>query len=358
MLYRAIPKRGPGGGGGSSVVRGKTTSWIVVGTTAFLVLCLLLSIDSRLAARLDRDKAAAAAAGKAHVNTSSKPATSSLFALPSISEAKPPQPSPSSKSADAGLAKAASAAKDSKQTSSPLLSSSVYKLLPQSKDQSTWDIYEQTLADFITSSLPEHGGLRRRALAALQREGHRKRSGQRTGDELEGKAIPEIIWQTRPRRQVAPGAGSDNAYDDNDFRGDSFSLLNPTWKRFVLDDDQLEAWVKSQLGEKTSSLYETWHSIRDNGIAKADVFRYLAMALEGGIYSGEFSCRFCNAERSSLSEMQKLTFRISFDISRYRHCLSPTDPRMGHQEFVSRRPIPAHFCLHYQYAQAPDRYRV
>lgn len=314
------------------------TSWIVVCTTAFLVLCLLLSIDSRLAARLDRDAAAAAAHAKAQVKFPSKSATSSLFSLPSHSNSKGKvlEPSPSSPSKESGQAEAAAVVNDPKQTSPQL--SSAYKLLPQSKDQSAWDIYEQTLADFITSSLPEHAGVRRRALAALQREGHRKRSGQRTGDEFEGKAIPEIIWQTRPKRKAvaangglqAGGGSNDYAYDDNDFRGDSFSLLNPTWKRFVLDDDQLEAWVKSQLGEeKSSSLYETWHSIRDNGIAKADVFRYLAMALEGGVYSGESLTRFCRLETTTL---QQLTFLISLDFTRYRYRLPATHFGMGHQK--------------------------
>lgn len=155
-----------------------------------------------------------------------------------------------------------------------------YKLLAQSPDQSAWDIYEQTLADFITSSLPEHGGLRRRALSSLQREGHRKRSGLRTGDDLEGRELPQTIWQTRARRKT----GDD--YDDGDYMGDSFAVLNPAWKRFVLDDDQLEAWVKDQLGDKPSGLYDSWAAVKA-GIAKADFFRYLAMALEGGVYSGE-----------------------------------------------------------------------
>lgn len=86
-------------------------------------------------------------------------------------------------------------------------------------------------------------------------------------------AIPKIIHQTYKNRQLPQEIEPIVA---------QLKALNPTWEyRFYTDDDILD-YIKTHFDERILTAYQKINPVY--GAAKADLFRYLVLYHEGGVY--------------------------------------------------------------------------
>jgi mannosyltransferase OCH1-like enzyme len=90
-------------------------------------------------------------------------------------------------------------------------------------------------------------------------------------DKLHGW-LPKIIHQTYPDRQLP------SCYKQNIFR---IKQLNPGWDYRFYDDEDIKDYIARNFPE----VLDYYHRIdKRYGVAKADLFRYLLIYNEGGIY--------------------------------------------------------------------------
>ncbi len=84
--------------------------------------------------------------------------------------------------------------------------------------------------------------------------------------------IPRIIWQTYCTRELPPQAASCQK---------SWTEHNPGWEYRFLDDDEIDGFVEEHAPRELSLLY---HQL-PLSVMKADVWRYLATYVHGGLYA-------------------------------------------------------------------------
>ncbi|KAJ8905573.1 hypothetical protein NDN08_002080 [Rhodosorus marinus] len=86
------------------------------------------------------------------------------------------------------------------------------------------------------------------------------------------RMIPRVIWQTVKSHEVPK-----LAYD----AGGSWTHLNPTYDRIVLDDSEVLQFVKRFYNETEFDLFKSMPV----GVMKADFFRYMVVYIHGGVYA-------------------------------------------------------------------------
>jgi inositol phosphorylceramide mannosyltransferase catalytic subunit len=90
-----------------------------------------------------------------------------------------------------------------------------------------------------------------------------------------GKSIPKVIHQVYfSKTGRVPAAIRRNI--------DKICRLNPDWDHRLYDDRHMEAFIASVYGERLLSYYKRIH--RSYGASRTDLFRYLLMYKEGGLY--------------------------------------------------------------------------
>jgi hypothetical protein len=80
--------------------------------------------------------------------------------------------------------------------------------------------------------------------------------------DLDTIAVPRIIWQTAKSHHKAPQAGVECF--------DSWTKLNPEYDHFLLDDEEVDQFVKLHFN---ASVLEGFRAM-PLGVMRADVFRY------------------------------------------------------------------------------------
>jgi hypothetical protein len=89
----------------------------------------------------------------------------------------------------------------------------------------------------------------------------------------QGAAIPRIIHQTFPIKTLPPALAAN---------AERLRRDNPGWDYRLYDDADIEALIHVQFGHDMLSLYRRIEP--SYGAARADLFRYLLMYREGGVY--------------------------------------------------------------------------
>jgi len=89
-----------------------------------------------------------------------------------------------------------------------------------------------------------------------------------------GSLIPRLIHQTCPCKECLPVEIQENIRKICD--------LNPSWEYCLYDDDDIEAYILKYYGLEILRVYQKINY--SYGAARADLFRYLLMYAEGGIY--------------------------------------------------------------------------
>uniref|UniRef100_A0A7S3EAM1 Alpha 1,4-glycosyltransferase domain-containing protein n=1 Tax=Rhodosorus marinus TaxID=101924 RepID=A0A7S3EAM1_9RHOD len=95
--------------------------------------------------------------------------------------------------------------------------------------------------------------------------------------------IPKVIWQTVKSHNVPDAAAE---------AGLSWSTLNPTWDRVVLDDAEVLEFVKHLYNETE---YQIFEDIPLGGV-KAEFFRYMVIYQFGGVYADADTTTFKRIE--------------------------------------------------------------
>ncbi|KAJ8905568.1 hypothetical protein NDN08_002075 [Rhodosorus marinus] len=86
------------------------------------------------------------------------------------------------------------------------------------------------------------------------------------------RRIPNVIWQTVKTHEVPRMA----------YRGgNSWTRLNPTYDRIVLDDLEVVEFVERYYNETEVELFKSMPV----GVMKADLFRYMVLYIHGGVYA-------------------------------------------------------------------------
>lgn len=83
--------------------------------------------------------------------------------------------------------------------------------------------------------------------------------------------IPKIIYQTWKTKHLHPQIEKIKQDIQN---------LNPTYKMELFDDDDMDRWIKTNCDKQTRQAYDKLYV----GAAKADLWRYLILYQNGGIY--------------------------------------------------------------------------
>ena len=87
------------------------------------------------------------------------------------------------------------------------------------------------------------------------------------------KPIPRIIWQTAKSHKPAPPASQKII--------NSWKKLNPEWRRHLLDDEELEIFMRTHFN---NTVVESFLNL-PLPVMRADFFRVAVMYYEGGIYA-------------------------------------------------------------------------
>jgi hypothetical protein len=88
-----------------------------------------------------------------------------------------------------------------------------------------------------------------------------------------GDAIPRVIHQVYFTKQLPPEI-RDNV--------DKLRSLNPGWEYKLYDDDHMAQFISSRYGSRVLGYYSRIN--KRYGASRADVFRYLLIYQEGGVY--------------------------------------------------------------------------
>lgn len=123
-----------------------------------------------------------------------------------------------------------------------------------------WSGYEAVLRDFTEQHLGKRiGRWSRKLLRGAGRDVNKHNS------------IPLSIWQT----------GKHKGEQEN-----RFQTLNPSAIYNFLQDEDLERWVAKHF--QGTSLQKVWDNM-ERTVLKADLWRYLTMFIDGGVYSGKYA---------------------------------------------------------------------
>ncbi|KAJ8905567.1 hypothetical protein NDN08_002074 [Rhodosorus marinus] len=95
--------------------------------------------------------------------------------------------------------------------------------------------------------------------------------------------IPKVIWQTVKSHDVPEAAAE---------AGLSWSRLNPTWDRVVLDDAEVLEFVRHFYNETEYKIFQNLPI----GVMKADFFRYMVIYQFGGVYADADTTNFQRIE--------------------------------------------------------------
>lgn len=88
-----------------------------------------------------------------------------------------------------------------------------------------------------------------------------------------GDAIPRRIFQTYPVHRLTPALRANMA---------ALRSANPGWTHQLFDDHDIESFIVDHYGRRVAELYGRIGE--EYGAARADLFRYLLMYREGGVY--------------------------------------------------------------------------
>lgn len=103
--------------------------------------------------------------------------------------------------------------------------------------------------------------------------------------------IPPVLSRLSLRTPLAPLPARPNqilttdkhkSVDELPWEFARWKEIMPDWEIKYFDDDKLEQWVQDMFGG--SRAQEIWKGL-PRAVLKADVFRYMAMLVEGGIYT-------------------------------------------------------------------------
>jgi hypothetical protein len=145
-----------------------------------------------------------------------------------------------------------------------------------------------------------------------------------SGDALQewpqGLRIPQIIHQTFPVKTLPP------ALQEN---VDAMCALNPDWEHRLYDDADVESFIERSYGKSILRLYRQINP--RYGAARADLFRYLLLYKEGGVYLDIKS-----TARSPLSQVLRPDDR--FLISQWPHETGSPFSGWGLDESLSHVP--------------------
>eukprot|EP00189_Rhodosorus_marinus_P004584 CAMPEP_0113956850 /NCGR_PEP_ID=MMETSP0011_2-20120614/2333_1 /TAXON_ID=101924 /ORGANISM="Rhodosorus marinus" /LENGTH=295 /DNA_ID=CAMNT_0000967127 /DNA_START=122 /DNA_END=1009 /DNA_ORIENTATION=- /assembly_acc=CAM_ASM_000156 len=86
------------------------------------------------------------------------------------------------------------------------------------------------------------------------------------------RRIPNVIWQTVKSHRVPRAAYK---------AGNSWTRLNPTYDRIVLDDVEVLEFVEKYYNQTEVELFKSMPV----GVMKADFFRYMVVYIHGGVYA-------------------------------------------------------------------------
>src|SRR4051794_34826120 len=86
-------------------------------------------------------------------------------------------------------------------------------------------------------------------------------------------AIPRVIHQTYPIKKL-PAELNDNI--------SRMMALNPSYRHMLYDDEYITHFIEREYGSRILSMYNLINP--EYGAARADLFRYLLMYKDGGIY--------------------------------------------------------------------------
>ena len=105
--------------------------------------------------------------------------------------------------------------------------------------------------------------------------------------------IPKIIWQTYKTRNLPRPAL---------LCQETWTMKNPDYIYNFYDDDDMESYIREKWNEETYEFFEALPL----GVMKADLWRYLILATEGGIYS-DIDSICCTPIRDWTKEVQITT---------------------------------------------------
>ena len=89
----------------------------------------------------------------------------------------------------------------------------------------------------------------------------------------ETEYLPKLIHQTFPSKSLTP---------ELQLNADALRALNPGWQWRLYDDADIQSFIRTAYGESVLALYEQIDPVY--GAARADLFRYLLLYKEGGVY--------------------------------------------------------------------------
>ena len=92
-------------------------------------------------------------------------------------------------------------------------------------------------------------------------------------DVVPGNAIPRIIHQTFPTRQLPDEIQENNA---------RLKAMNPSWEYRFYEDEDISNFIRQNYNNKVLEYYNRINSAY--GAARADLFRYLVIYKCGGVY--------------------------------------------------------------------------
>ncbi|KAG0149294.1 hypothetical protein CROQUDRAFT_89382 [Cronartium quercuum f. sp. fusiforme G11] len=94
--------------------------------------------------------------------------------------------------------------------------------------------------------------------------------------------ISRVIHQTTREKGFVPGPsrlGEVVIWDPS-----SWQRTNPDWDYHLSADEEEEGWVRETLGEN-SGLIRAWEALGNEPVMRADLWRYLKLAMVGGVYA-------------------------------------------------------------------------
>ena len=93
-------------------------------------------------------------------------------------------------------------------------------------------------------------------------------------ERIDGTVIPKIIHQTLPDKFSMPDLFRENV--------ESLQSMNPGWTHVLYDNQDVEDFISSHYAREIRDAYLSINPLY--GAARADLFRYLVVLKEGGVY--------------------------------------------------------------------------
>ena len=145
-------------------------------------------------------------------------------------------------------------------------------------------------------------------------------------------SIPKKIWQTYKTKELPPSA---RRAQETWFKNDGYSY-------FLWDDSDIENYILQRWDRDTYLFFKEFRL----GVMKADLWRYLILATEGGIYSDidsiccqpisnwpcekRFSCRSCKNEKTVNPHVLIVGLENDYHFCQWTIAATPNHPAMLH----------------------------